>query len=60
MGYWLVHIDVPPMGLKNPFKSLGTFSGFFIGESVLHRMDGCEHPLLYLSGTDRSSQETAI
>ena len=23
-------------------------------------MDGCEHPLLYLSGTGRASQETAI
>jgi hypothetical protein len=23
-------------------------------------MDGCEHPLLYLSGTDSASQETAL
>jgi hypothetical protein len=23
-------------------------------------MDGCEHPLLYLPGTGRASQETAI
>jgi hypothetical protein len=27
---------------------------------VLHPIDGCEHPLLYLSGTGRASQETAI
>jgi hypothetical protein len=23
-------------------------------------MDGCKHPFLYLSGTDRASQDTAI
>jgi hypothetical protein len=27
---------------------------------VLCLMDDCEHPLLYLSGTGRASQETAI
>jgi hypothetical protein len=30
------------------------------GDPMLNPMDGCEHPLLYLSGTDRDSQETAI
>jgi hypothetical protein len=59
-GYWLVHIDVPPMGASVPFSSLGTFSGFFIGDLVLHPMDDCEHPLLYLPGNGRASQETAI
>jgi hypothetical protein len=27
---------------------------------VFHPMDDCEHPLLYLPGTGRASQETAI
>ena len=47
-------------GAANPFSSLGTFSSSFIGDPVLRPMDGCEHPLLYLSGTGRASQETAI
>ena len=52
-GYWLIHIDVPPMGLQNPFSSLGTFSRSFTGDLVLCPMDDCEHLLLYLSGTGR-------
>ena len=44
----------------NPLCSLGTFSSSIIGDPVLSTMDVCEHSLLYLSGTDRSSQETAI
>ena len=44
----------------NPFSSLGTFSSSFIGDPVLHPMDDCEHPLLYLSGTGRALKETAI
>ena len=48
------------MGQANPFGSLGPFSGSFIGDPVLSPMDGCDHPLLYLSGTGRDSQETAI
>jgi hypothetical protein len=47
-------------GAANPFSSLGTFSSSFIGDPVLCRMDDCEHPLLYLLGTGRASQETAI
>ena len=31
-----------------------------LGNPVLSPMDGCEHPLLYLSGSGRASQETAI
>ena len=44
----------------NPFSSLGPFSSSFIGNLVLRPLDGCEHPLLYLSGTGRASQETAV
>ena len=44
----------------NPFNSLGIFSSSSLGDPVLSPMDGCEHPLLYLSGTGRASQETAI
>ena len=48
------------MGLQTPFSSLCSFSSSFIGDHVLNPMDDCEHPLLYLSGTGRASQETAI
>jgi hypothetical protein len=48
------------MGAANPFISLGTFSSSFTGDPVLHPMDSCEHLLLYLPGTGRASQETAI
>jgi hypothetical protein len=47
-------------GASNPFSYLGTFSSSSIGDPVLSPMHGCEHPLLYLSGTSRASQETAI
>ena len=43
-----------------PFQLLGTFYSSFIGDPVLCPMDGCEHPLLYFSGTGRASQDTAI
>ena len=43
-----------------PLQLPGYFSGSFIGDPVLHPIDDCEHPLLYLSGTGRASQETAI
>jgi len=59
-GYWLVHVIVAPMGLQTPFISLGTFSSSLIGDPVLCPVDNCEHPLLYLSGTGRASEETAI
>ena len=39
---------------------MGTFSSSFIVDLVLSPVDGCEHPLLYLSSTGRASQETAI
>jgi hypothetical protein len=47
-------------GAANPFRSLNTFSSSFIGDPVLRPMDGSKHPLLYLSGTGRASQETVI
>jgi hypothetical protein len=45
---------------EDPFSSLGAFSSFSIGGPVFHPIDGCEHPLLYLPGTGKASQETAI
>ena len=44
----------------SPLQLPGYFSGSFIGDLVLCPMDNCEHPLLYLPGTSRASQETAI
>jgi hypothetical protein len=44
----------------SPLQLPGYFSGSFIGDLVLHPMDGCEHPLLYLPGTGRALQVTAI
>ena len=57
--YWLIHIVVPPMGLQTP-SALKSFSNSFIGDRVLSPVDDCKHPLLYLSGTGRASQGTAI
>jgi hypothetical protein len=47
-------------GAANPFSSLGPFSSSFIGDLVLNPMVSYEHLLLYLTGTGRDSQETAI
>jgi hypothetical protein len=44
--------------VADPFSSLGTFSSSSTGGPVVHPMDDCEHPLLYLPGI--ASQETAI
>jgi hypothetical protein len=46
-------------GAANPFGSFSPFTSSFIGDPVLCPMDGCEHPVLYLSVTRRASQETA-
>ena len=46
--------------VADAFSSLGTFSSFSIGGPVFHPTDDCEHPLLYLPGTGKASQETAI
>ena len=48
------------LSVFSPFQLPGYFSGSFIGNRVLRSMDDCEHPLLYLPGTGRASQETAI
>jgi hypothetical protein len=47
-------------GAANPFSSLSPFSSSSIGDPVLSPIDGCEHPLLYLSSTGTASQEKAI
>jgi hypothetical protein len=39
---------------------LGLFSSSFIGDPVLHPMDSCEHPLLYLSVTGSLSGDSYI
>jgi hypothetical protein len=39
---------------------LGTFSSSYTGGPVFHPIDDCEHPLLYLPGTGKASQETPI
>ena len=44
----------------SPLQLPGYFSGSFIGNLVLCPRDDCEHPLLYLPGTGRALQETAI
>ena len=44
----------------SPLQLPEYFSGSFIGDLVLHPMDDCEHPLLYLPGTGRVSKETVI
>jgi hypothetical protein len=44
----------------SPLLFPGYFSGSFMGDLVLHPIDDCEHPLLYLPATGRASQETAI
>jgi hypothetical protein len=57
----LVDIVILPIGLvANPFSSFSPFSNSSIGDSVFSPMVGCEHPPLYLSGSGRASQETAI
>jgi hypothetical protein len=49
-----------PLWSFSPLQLPGYFSSSFIGDLVLSLMDDCEHPLLYLPGTGRSSQETVI
>jgi hypothetical protein len=48
------------IGVANPFSSFSPFSTSSIGVTMLNPMVGCEHPPLYLSGSGRASQETAI
>jgi hypothetical protein len=46
--------------VANPFSSFSPFSNSSIGDPVLSPMVGCKHPPLYLSGSGRASQETAV
>ena len=50
----------PSYGAANPFRFFSLFSNSSIGDPVISPMFGCEHPPLYLSGSGRYSQETAI
>jgi hypothetical protein len=52
----LVDIVVLPMGLQTPSAP----SVFSLNSSMGASCSGCQHPPLYLSGTGRASQETAI
>jgi hypothetical protein len=47
-------------GTANPFSSFSPFSTSSIGDLVFSPDVGCKHPPLYLSGSGRASQETAI
>jgi hypothetical protein len=51
-------------GIADPFSSFSPFSnsstGDTIGELMLSSMTGCKHLPVYLSGSGRASQETAI
>jgi len=58
-GVWLIDIVVLPMGFR-PLRSFSSFSNSSIGNLLLGPMAGYKHPHLYLSGSDRASQETAI
>ena len=54
----MVDIVVLPMGLQPP--SVPSVFNSSIGDPTLSAMVDCEHPTLYLSGSGRASQETAI
>jgi hypothetical protein len=74
LGHSLLHMQLETRALEllvssyccstyrvaDPFSSLGTFSSSSIGGPVLHPIDDCEHPFLYLPDTGIASQETAI
>jgi hypothetical protein len=47
-------------GVANPFSYFSPFSNFSIVDPVLNLMVGCKHLPLYLSGSGRASQKTAI
>jgi hypothetical protein len=48
------------IGLQTPFSPFSPFSNSSIGDPTLSTMVGSEHPPLYLQGSGRASQETAI
>ena len=55
-GVWLVDIVFLPLGLQ----IFSPFSNSSSGVPMFSLMVGCKHPHLYLSGSGRSSQETAM
>ena len=55
---WLILLFF--LWVANHFSSFSLFSDSSIGDPVLCTMCDYEHPPLYLSGSDRASQETAI
>jgi hypothetical protein len=56
-GWWILLLF---LWVANPFNSFNYFSNSSIGDSMLSSIVGCEHPPLYLPGSGRASQETAI
>ena len=59
-GYWLVHIIVSPIGLQTPLAPWVLSLSPPLGALCSIQLDNCEHPLLYLPGTGKASQERAI
>jgi hypothetical protein len=49
-----------PDGTAKPLSSFSPFSNSCIRNTALSPMDGCKHKPVYLSDSDRASQETAI
>jgi hypothetical protein len=45
-----------PYRAANSFSSFSPFSNFFIGDPMLSPTVGCEHLLLYLSGSGRAQR----
>jgi hypothetical protein len=58
-GSGLLTLWLPTLGCKL-LSSCSPFSNFFIGDPVLRPMVGSKLPPLYLWGSGRDSQETAI
>jgi hypothetical protein len=56
---WLVHIVVPPMRLQTPSAPWVLSLTPSLETLCSVQLVGREHPLLYLPGTGRASQETA-
>jgi hypothetical protein len=66
LGHLLLHMQLETKALgvlvnsycylsyrvADPLSSLGTLSSSSTGGHVFHPIDDCEHPLLYLPGTD--------
>ena len=56
----MADIAVLSMGVANAFSSFSPSSNSSIGDPVLSPIVGWKHLPLYLSGSGRASQETAI